>query len=260
MKSRPILFSQFMASQAHSGNKTHTRRICPAQPPSKGYLASPSGDGRWHWLRSGNHHSPDSSQPYFDCPFGKVGDKLWVREPYYQRGRWLPAIGEKTKGDKQKWCFAPEGQPVFDRPCDNADFGSLHNYPYKIAWHKRLARFMPRKYSRTTLEIVSIEIQWLQHISEADCWKEGIGNQERSLSALASLCAAYPDTNIGALAADDPRLFTFGDDMRSRSDYEKVVGVQGRGCFAYLWESINGPGAWAANPAVWVIGFRRVES
>lgn len=269
MKSRPILFSQFMASQAHSGNKTHTRRICAVQPPNHDYsiartiisASHSEHEGRWHWFNSSvNESVRDFSQPHFDCPFGKVGDQLWVREPYYQRGRWLLAIGEKTKKGREKWCFMPEGKPTFDSPDGEVKLGRKHSGSLKTAWHKRLARFMPREYSRTTLEIVSIEIQWLQDIPEADCWNEGISDQERPLSSLASLCAAYPDTNIGALAADAPSLFVFGNDTKQRSDYEKVVGVQGRGCFAYLWESINGQGAWAANPAVWVIGFRRVES
>lgn len=29
--------------------------------------------------------------------------------------------------------------------------------------------------------------------------------------------------------------------------------------FAELWESINGPGSWEANPWVWVVQFKRIN-
>ncbi len=118
---------------------------------------------------------------------------------------------------------------------------------------------MPREYSRITLEIVSVRVERLHDISEADCWAEGIGDQQRPLQSFANLCIQFPNTDLQRLAADDWRLFHFSTDLAS-CDCGKVISTTGRGCYAYLWESINGPGSWAKNPFLWVIEFRRVKA
>lgn len=266
MKETPIAFQELMAQAVWDDRKGVTRRICDTQPPERDYSAAlniydhehPEHKGHWHWFR----HTPDRDfkQPRFVCPYGKVGDRLWVREPYWQRGRWVHAIGEKTRGGKQKWCFMPEGKPVFKRPAGEVRLDRSNTDPYTTTWHKRLARYMPRKYSRMTLQIVSIRLEWLHDITDNAAWDEGCGEFKKPLASLANLCHHFTGTNIGSLAADDPSLFQFGNDRKLATDYERVVGVGGRGCFAYLWESINGQGSWAANPAVWVIGFRKVGS
>ena len=79
---------------------------------------------------------------------------------------------------------------------------------------------MPRWASRITLEITSVRVERLQDISEADALEEGI---------------TYNDLPNNGLA---PR--------RARTWY------------CSLWEQINGPGSWDANPWVWVIEFKRV--
>ena len=80
--------------------------------------------------------------------------------------------------------------------------------------------FMPRWASRITLEITAVRVERLQDISEKDAWAEG--------------CEGFDDDVTGG-----------------KSGYTE---------FAELWESINGPGSWEANPWVWAIEFKRVMS
>ena len=79
---------------------------------------------------------------------------------------------------------------------------------------------MPRWASRITLEITDIRVERLQDISEEDAE----GTEKR-------LCGGYPYHN-------PPSTFVNG--------------------FCHLWESINGPGSWDANPWVWCVSFKRV--
>jgi hypothetical protein len=83
---------------------------------------------------------------------------------------------------------------------------------------------MPRWASRITLEITGVRVERLQDISEHDAQAEG--------------CALECMTPTG-------------DDIGSA--------IHGPGGYIALWESINGPGSWGANPWVWVLEFKRVE-
>jgi hypothetical protein len=81
---------------------------------------------------------------------------------------------------------------------------------------------MPRWASRITLEITSVRVERLQEISEADAQAEGWTRR--------------PEVST------DPQV------------HKEAA----RDWFMDLWESINGPGSWDANPWVWVIEFRRL--
>jgi hypothetical protein len=87
---------------------------------------------------------------------------------------------------------------------------------------------MPRWASRILLEITDVRVERLQDISEADAQAEGIEYSERFEGYCIGEAEHYN--------SHDPRL-----------------------SYASLWESINGPGSWAANPWVWVVEFRRIE-
>ena len=95
---------------------------------------------------------------------------------------------------------------------------------------------MPRWASRITLEITGVRVERLQDISEADAMAEGI---ERAEDFFGRPCWRAYDEPEGSdvVFPDDPI-----------------------GSYASLWMSINGPGSWDANPWVWVLEFRRINS
>jgi hypothetical protein len=92
----------------------------------------------------------------------------------------------------------------------------------------RPSMFMPRWASRITLEVTGVRVERLQDISEADAVAEGIDLQ--------------------------PRLAVYSKDGGCKWEPANPIQV-----FCDLWESLNGPGSWDANPWVWVVEFRRLE-
>jgi hypothetical protein len=89
---------------------------------------------------------------------------------------------------------------------------------------------MPRWASRILLEIVAVRVERLQDISEDDCLAEGIAQVVREKLPGIQQCGEYDTIDVDPVAE-----------------------------YRDLWESINGPESWAANPWVWVIEFKRLE-
>ena len=97
----------------------------------------------------------------------------------------------------------------------------------------RQSIFMPRWASRITLKITGIRVERLNDISEEDAIAEGVGHGFQ-------MNAGWPDyqhikNGVCELTQDTASM-----------------------SFASLWESINGPDSWDANPWVWVIEFKRI--
>lgn len=142
MKERPILFSGPMVRAILDGRKTQTRRIIK----NPDFYGCPTGDCP-HW----NQKECDAAMAK-SCPYGKPGDRLWVKETF----------------------VAPvDGKPVYRAsiPYGNLD---CHFKPW------RPSIFMPRKASRITLEITSIRVERLNDISEEDAKAEGAEIQKET--------------------------------------------------------------------------------
>lgn len=228
MKERPILFSGAMVRAILDGRKTQTRRIVKPQPTPGQGMVNASYCGHPHlWLRSGPCRSDDPTYEW-KCPYGKPGDRFWVREawrvgkPHDQTPPCdiLPAALAIDKGvtvlyEAGGWrSVGPSGRGEPTYPDD----AGMPDWAGKC----RPSMFMPRAMSRITLEITGVRVERLNDCSVKDAIAEGAE-------------PLPPDPAITQVCPED-----------------YVAG------YRKLWDSINGAGAWKANPWVWVVEFRRV--
>ena len=138
--------------------------------------------------------------------------------------------------------YCPYGQPGGDRLYVRETWAAPHAYDHLpprlipqdahihyaatedrggLLWRPSI--HMPRWASRITLEVTGVRVETLQDIDLADALAEGI-------------------SDTGALILDSAGNEQGGPIAE----------------YAVLWEQINGPDSWAANPWVWVVEFRRL--
>ncbi|MBT9513309.1 MAG: hypothetical protein IV104_13260 [Acidovorax sp.] len=240
MKERPILFSGPMVRALLDGSKTQTRRVVkPTRGRPIDFLGGgPIGGPDWNnpecwgyehhdsatWVLLRPSGEPDDAQ--YPCPYGQPGDRLWVRESF----------AHMYRGNAQPEKRAPEDVAYM------ADNLTPDPYVYG-SWKPSI--HMPRWASRITLEITSVRVERLQDISEADAMAEGITRLPPP---------PPPQTFSG------PNRFTLGG-MGVGACAGSVIwnAATAQDLYRRLWESINGPGSWDANPWVWAIEFRRLQ-
>jgi hypothetical protein len=218
---RGLTLSDRLVSPTMADIKTKTRRLLRPQPPSNPLRQS----GKRWGLVNGALYYCDVRSPF------NVGQILYVRETHYCYGHWA-LTGELTRTGKPKWGFVPDSKEVrFEAP--NKFYRARRRGHENVScWYKRLARFMPKEYARTYLEVVGIHVERLNAISEADAKAEGAEPYD-----VKGLSAAEIDL-LDAPLKDPATPYRNG--------------------FAMLWESIHGINSWATNPYVWVIEFKRI--
>ncbi len=178
MKERPVIFNGEMVRAILDGRKTQTRRVMKVKPkpsetrPGDFWFSSKKLESMVHVSDFTPGNSPIADYHLFFqehcCPFGQVGDRLWVRETWQG-----PLVAEehfedyRANADKfqtPEFCeYAADGgaRPEFCDLDDNARQG----------WRPSI--HMPRWASRITLEITGVRVERLQDISETDAIAEG---------------------------------------------------------------------------------------
>lgn len=214
------------------GRKTQTRRIVKAKDsdPERCIILRTLMANVNEWrFQGGRWFGIDGYDTlvFADCPYGAVGDRLWVRET------WTPDHADFYPNFPI--CYRADFGPEYDRE-NGKVFSSEQNAWFPFRWRPSI--HMPRRASRISLEIAGVRVERLNDISEEDARAEGVAKMKRDP------------------ASSHQWLFepVFGCDHPS--------GTLGnaRECFESGWNKINGPGSWSANPWVWVIEFKRQES
>lgn len=233
MKDTGIIMQGRNVRSILADHKTLTRRILKPQPFPDGYY-----QGDICLDRSGSFAQFSAEAvgggayivEEVECPYGDVGDRLWVREAWRAPDSLEKCSGldiaEKCieAGYRTPWCpVRYEADGALNSAKDWQAFGSTPGSATPGRY--RHARFMPRWASRLTLEVTKVRVERLQDITEDQARAEGV---------------AWSDGKPGThgLATE--------------------LVVEAKREFESLWEEIHGTGSWAANPWVWVVEFKRV--
>lgn len=230
---KPILFNSEMVRAVLSGRKTQTRRAIKLA--NAGYCDPKEGTYQDEY---------GETRSMFElCPYGQVGDRLWVRETwrphcwdsdFFEMLIEYAADGQISEwiATSDLWCDENRCEDVWIKlsndltarnvPVDaDGNFEKVEVNP--LPWRPSI--FLPRAASRITLEITNVRIERVQSIKPSDAIAEGITFEQHG-GGLGDAC----------------------DEIRMLHAFES------------LWDKINsrrGYG-WELNPWAWVVEFSRI--
>lgn len=230
MSGRGVIFTDESVRAILAGRKTQTRRVVDMtkiefiggrgqeDDPSNWGYGFDDGNDRWAVLARGLDERYPHGRWSVPCPYGAVGDELWIKETWrtWERpedaldgirfradGAFVPI--ENTSAAADRWVVAHD------------------NDKHREAWRPSI--FLPRWASRITLRVTEVRVQRLQEISEEDAKAEGA---EPAIDLMRSVAAAEHSSSYRA-------GFHHG--------WEKINGKRA---------------SWASDPWCWCLSFERV--
>ncbi|HBQ3054347.1 hypothetical protein [Klebsiella quasipneumoniae] len=145
MKERGMIFNGEMVRAILDGRKTQTRRPIKWKQTRFTEIGEREDGSKWPWSEDAEH----ACDFWHPCPFGAVGDRIWVRETWNKYG------GLLTYRADHDWIDDMRKETV----CTAKWVPSIH---------------MPRWASRILLEITDVRVERLNSISQEDAQAEGL--------------------------------------------------------------------------------------
>ena len=221
MKERPILFNAEMVRALLDGRRTQTRRPIKPQPEfESGFDYPHEHELAIYWKKEDSYNSIGELKADMlkHCPFGQVGDRLWVKETFLLDDNGVPSH------------MGIQYFPVY-----KADYAD-GNY-WEAKWRPSI--HMPRWASRITLDVVAVRVERVQEISEGDVDAEG-------LYCPYERVVTHSEDYSAPCYVEGPC-----------HNYDRFCEKSMQENYKELWNSIYGKTfPWESNPWVWVVEFK----
>ncbi|STT07299.1 morphogenetic protein [Klebsiella michiganensis] len=159
MTERGMIFNAEMVRALLDGRKTQTRRPIKWKQTRFTEIGEREDGSKWPWSEDAEH----ACDFWHPCPFGAVGDRIWVREAFrvHSRATDVATLVYKAS-ERNSWTEQTHRVPVAvcNKPATPEKWTpSLH---------------MPRWASRILLEITDVRVERLRSMSQDDARAEGV--------------------------------------------------------------------------------------
>lgn len=227
-----MIFNAEMVRAILDGRKTQTRRPIKWKQTRFTEIGEREDGSKWPWSEDAEH----ACDFWHPCPFGAVGDRIWVRETWG-----VVSHAFSDDGLMIDWVPDRPTTAIHEMPFGNGYYSGYAIYAAdgdftwgdddgyedgRSCWKPSI--HMPRAASRILLEITNVRVERLNAINEHDAQAEGVAKLRGGFWKH-----YQPGWTQHQLSA--------------------------RGSFVTLWKSIYGDESWNSNPWVWVIKFKRIE-
>ncbi|AUY01261.1 hypothetical protein [Escherichia coli] len=163
MTERGMIFNADMVRALLDGRKTQTRRPIKWKQTRFTEIGEREDGSKWPWSEDAEH----ACDFWHPCPFGAVGDRIWVRET------WSSDFANYYPNDRV-WYAADNNRRLDIEVVDGVRGIYSPESDVHVPFRWRPSIHMPRWAGRILLEITDVRVERLRSMSQDDARAEGV--------------------------------------------------------------------------------------